>query len=171
MRKLLLSLFVFLPIVTFSQITNDGKSDVITIQTSPQTSAPFTLLFAGSTKAPFGIKLQYCKSLGVYAAVKTDFELIQYNSYLTAGALKSIGKSANLYFGGGFDLVRYVEDGSSSRDSGYLIETGTVLKHEKFAFDFGLGLAVENWDYHENGIKGIEKYRSIFMNFGIGFSF
>jgi len=170
MRKLVLLLLILAPALVSAQLTNDGKSEAVFKLKSDKSSYPFSVLIAGNTLAPFGVKVQYCKSFGAYAAFKSDFDLIENHYYITAGAAKSLGKSVNLYLGAGLDLGYEEYDYGSfyeSRDIGTAIETGAIFKIKNFTLDLGIGLMIEKWYYdYDEYSEG-----RIVVNFGLGFSF
>lgn len=186
MKKTLLLILVMVPALSVAQITNDGKSDVQSSSGTKNNSSSgknFALLYSASTNAPFGAKIQYCKSFGLYAAFKTDFNIMgkageedYYGGhyYITGGPTIGLGSKANLYLGLGPDLGWFEQSlggghYNHSEGAGAVIEVGTILKRNKMVYDLGIGYSsflVYESDYNKEG-----NYKYLFLNFGIGFKF
>lgn len=183
MKKTLFTLFVLLPVLSSAQISNDGKSDSpssSSAKKSSNSSRNFSILYSASTNAPFGAKIQYCKSFGGYIAFKSDFGLggeeyestnnwsYQDHYYLTGGLAIGLGSKANLYLGTGLDLGYYENNDYWTEQPGLVFEAGTILKGKRIAFDLGLGYSsfklIWESNHKEEGIASF-----FFVNLGIGF--
>lgn len=127
-------ILVLIPTLTWAQLNDDGKS-----RKSVRVNHGYnTIAYSAAIPfAPFGIKYQYCKSYGFYTAFKTDFDLIDGDYILTAGAAKTIGQKMNAYVGTGYDF-------SFSEP---VLEAGCLLKFGKYVVDIGAGYLVGDIAY------------------------
>lgn len=177
MKKVLALFILIIPTLLYSQLNVDGKTVTDARREKNNGWLSNTLLFSGSTSAPFGIKYQYCRSLGGYVSFKTDFGLLENWYHISLGAVKSVGQVVNLYLGAGINVGSY--GGFSSLDyweqrfapSGSC-EGGALLKFDKIALDIGIGLQREPWEFGTgDGYDDHEIWYEFYVSYGIGFSF
>jgi hypothetical protein len=162
-----------IPFLTFAQLDIDGKTEVLPAKKSGEkNSHPFTILYAATSDIPFGVKLLYCKSFGAFASFKSDFDLTRNHYDVTVGAVKSLGKAADFYLGGGLDLGDY-EEGWDGWGPDYwrntpclLTESGIIIKIRSFAIDLGIGIALDEYVDDKKDAQS-----SVYANFGLGFNF
>ncbi|MBE0676605.1 MAG: hypothetical protein IH591_18265 [Bacteroidales bacterium] len=175
MRSVFLFILLMVPLISMAQISNDGKSGTSN-KIIPQTSNKFSILFSGSTNAPFGVRVLYSEIFGGYVAFKSNFDLTRENHYdISVGAAKMILNNLVLYLGGGVDLGYHEDVWDASYDSGYyrdfgvLFETGTIIKTRVLTYELGFGTGIAK--YHDFSKYSDEVRERFFVNFGIGYSF
>jgi len=156
MKTLLIFTLFLLPAISFSQLSNDGKSSGFVSNTGSTIRNNNNTIFysAGLFTRPFGIKYQYCKSLGGYVSFKTDFGAINSNYIATLGISKSLSSKFNLYLGGGLDLFY----------ESFVTEFGGIIKSGKLSYDIGYGLYFEDAGYMTNNLAG-------YLTLGVGINF
>jgi len=177
MKNALCINMLLIPMLLNAQLNVDGKTETNAFQKENNGLRPSTLLFSGSTSAPFGMKYQYCRSFGGYVSLKTDFDLLKNWYHISLGAAKSVGQVVNLYLGGGINFGdyegKYYSDyyGWRYGPSGGF-EGGAILKFNKIAFDIGIGLQREPWQFGTlYSTLQHETSNQLYISYGLGFNF
>jgi hypothetical protein len=160
MKRLIFIVFIMLPVLSFSQLGDDGKTFTKVSDKQNTFSAANTILATGSVWGDGiypGLKYQYCKSFGAYASFKSTFGGSDYNhTDISAGPVKSLSKNVCFYLGGGVNFITdyYYYSGHDYEESYAvgLIEGGFVFKFNKFALDLGGGLAFDEYGFGSLGL-------------------
>lgn len=153
------------------QEEQDAQEEISTPEVSNPKLMPFSILYSGSTSSPFGIKLQYCKSFGVYASFKTDFGLMEFFSIASGGILKSIWHPVAIYLGTGISLVRGEGEWFYREAPSPEFEGGIIFKLNRLALDVGGGLVIADNIVYDSGeiIDHNALWFSVTIGIGINF--
>lgn len=167
MKKPFLFILIFLPTLLNAQLSDDGKSVESSAPEHENQLYPNTLFISAIIpNAPFGIKYQYCKSVGIYASLKYDVLYIYENELIgTLGISKTLGRRVNLYLG--FGLVNHPSDNYVNYKAGTVIESGIILSFGRISIDLGGGIITNNYQYQDYSISFSEALGTA----GIGFKF
>jgi len=170
MKKVLYFILILLPAISNAQLDIDGKTNMSAIKTPNEDIRAHTLSFSGSTIAPFGFKYQYCRSFGAYSWFKTDFGALENRYQGTLGMAKSIGRTLNLYLGGGIQIgdFDYHWDNFVREGINLILESGILIKIEKYSLELGVGMVEEK---HYYGIDNSINEAQFFLSLGIGYNF
>jgi hypothetical protein len=181
MKSVLAAILLLIPGALSGQLDNDGKRLDTQIPVSEKRqprAAQVSLMYTGTSRAPFGVKFEYWKLVGGYASFRSDYGIFEKNYELTIGFMAPVYKYAGLFLGGGvnaasfyksygFDIVNQRERGS------ILFEAGAFMKFRRFAFEAGVGAPVNKFTrHHVIGVEWQEDMRSsAFIVLGIGYNF
>jgi hypothetical protein len=164
MKRLLFIALILVPRLSFAQLNDDGKTfEKVSIEQNTNVKAS-TILFSGLISDYgflAGAKYQYCKTFGGYASLNSSFGGSDYNNTVLAlGPVKSLGKKAFFYIGGGINFANdsYSYSGYSEEESFMegVIEGGFMFKISNAAIDIGGGYLMDDAGY---------------LTVGFGFSF
>jgi hypothetical protein len=171
MRKFLFLIIIMIPSLMQAQ-TERNSTGVKADDTYGYNS----ILFSGSTMSLFGVKYQYCRSFGGYAALRTDFNVLANDNLITVGVSKSVFSKVNLYLGGGVNLGNWDdEEINLVRDRlGIIAEGGSIIKSKWFAFDIGLGVSLSSYTDYDEAYEYIDdQYSKLrgYLIIGFGYNF
>ena len=157
MKKIILVIFILLPSFSYAQVNNNSSANENTNLAQNKFSKANTILICSAIPwAPFGIKYQYCKTLGAYVSYSTDFNLIDEWKMITFGVTKTLGPKSNFYLGFGLNsnYSTYISNNKNFSEK-YLtgvLEGGIVIKFGMFALDLGGGFVSAETGFGSVGI-------------------